>query len=175
MTEAVTNRVEVSGYDGLMDAECVALCDALNHLDGIRTTESCCGHGERPYWICFVADSLEALPQLLYWFDQCHTFPGWCVVAQTDCAMSPATFRIEGPSGGSGYDQAEKIAALIEVHEGDVIIQSVELRRAIIEHRTAVHNAGKIRVDCRDESAAEAKHRADQRLWDSVDDDSRSK
>lgn len=39
------------------------------------------------------------------------------------------------------------------------------LRRAIVEHRTAIHNAGFVRVDSRDIPAADAKHAADQRLW----------
>ena len=51
-----------------MDPECIALCEAMNKLPGIRTTESCCGHGERSYHIWFKADGLESLPKLVYWF-----------------------------------------------------------------------------------------------------------
>jgi hypothetical protein len=43
------------------------------------------------------------------------------------------------------------------------------LRRAIVEHRTTIRNAGTVRVDSRDEEAAQAKHAADQRLWATVD------
>ena len=38
-------------YDIYMDKECVALCDALNELPDVETTESCCGHFENPYRI----------------------------------------------------------------------------------------------------------------------------
>jgi hypothetical protein len=31
-------------YDGFMDDECIELCNAMNALPGIETTESCCGH-----------------------------------------------------------------------------------------------------------------------------------
>ena len=52
-----------------IDAECVDLYLAMNRLPGIQTIESCCGHGKHQYRIWFWADSLEALPRLLYWVD----------------------------------------------------------------------------------------------------------
>ncbi len=52
-----------------MDSECFEFCKVLNQLPGIRTFESCCGHRETPYRIWFIADNLESLPDLLYWFD----------------------------------------------------------------------------------------------------------
>ena len=92
-----------------MDRECVALCEALNYLAGIRTIESCCGHGEHPFRVWFKTENLEALPEALYYFDRCHSgVPGWSVHATTDCGMSPVTFMVEGPLGD--YDGANTIA-----------------------------------------------------------------
>ena len=34
----------VMKYDKYMDTECIALCDELNSLKGVKTFESCCGH-----------------------------------------------------------------------------------------------------------------------------------
>ena len=49
-------------YDGLMDEECIDLCDAMNSLPGIVTINSCCGHGLNPYSIFFrVTNSKEGL------------------------------------------------------------------------------------------------------------------
>lgn len=48
-------------YDDRMDPECVALCDVLNTLPGIRTFESCCGHGEDPFRVFFWADGMVSL------------------------------------------------------------------------------------------------------------------
>ena len=45
------------------------------------------------------------------------------------------------------------------------------LRRAIAEHRTAIHNAGPVRVDSRDVPIADAKQWADERLWSALDDE----
>ena len=95
-----------------MDTECIALCEALNKLPGIMTVESCCGHGKQPYHVWFQAADLEALPQVCYWFDGCHSGEyGWRVIAQTDCGMSPVSFMIEGSAGA--FDAAVNIAELM--------------------------------------------------------------
>jgi len=44
-----------------MDPQCVPLCRALNRLDGITTTESCCGHGKSPFHIWFRARNIPSL------------------------------------------------------------------------------------------------------------------
>ena len=97
-----------------MDIECIPLCDAINKLPGLRTTDSCCGHNKKPFNIWFEAEDLKYLPALLYWFDNCHCgFCGWRVLVRTDCAMSPVYFNIEGNIGV--YNEANAIAGLIEV------------------------------------------------------------
>jgi|SRR5580692_4223350 hypothetical protein len=95
-----------------LDAEVLSLCRAMNLFPGITTVESCCGHGRDPYRIWFTADELDDLPALLYWLDECHTLqPGWSVIVTTDCALSPAIFRVEGPRGD--FAAAEVIAGLM--------------------------------------------------------------
>ena len=100
-------------YEGKMDIECIALCNAVNKLPGLRTTDSCCGHNKKTFRVWFVAEDLKDLPTLLYWFDSCHCgFVGWRVLITTDCAMSPVHFKIEGEIGA--YNEANAIAELIE-------------------------------------------------------------
>ena len=95
-----------------LDIECEPLCHALSIMPGIRTVESCCGHGERPYHIWFEVQDLDNLPAALYYFDGCHCgFYGWRVIATTDCAMSPVKFMVEGPVGA--YAESYVIAKLI--------------------------------------------------------------
>jgi len=43
-------------YEGTMDPEVLDLCNALNALPGIYTTESCCGHGKEKFSIFFQTD-----------------------------------------------------------------------------------------------------------------------
>jgi len=40
-------------YDEYMDSEIIELCDAMNCLWGIRTIDSCSGHGKNPLTIFF--------------------------------------------------------------------------------------------------------------------------
>lgn len=49
------------GPPGEMDEECVRLCDALNCIPGIRTFESCCGHGLDPFQVWMTAESVNSL------------------------------------------------------------------------------------------------------------------
>ena len=48
-------------YPDDIDPECIVLCDALNSLPGIRTVESCCGHGKYEFQVVFEAGTIEAL------------------------------------------------------------------------------------------------------------------
>ena len=95
-----------------IDPECAALCQALDRLPGVRTIESCCGHGEEPFRIFLVVRSLKPLAAIAWALDRCHSAEdGWRLIARTDCAMEPVSFLIEGPPGASAA--AAKIAVLI--------------------------------------------------------------
>lgn len=92
-----------------MDPEVISLCRAMNTFPGIVTTESCCGHGKRPFRIWFLAETVEALPALLWCLDACHSgLHGWSVRVSTDCVADHATFTVEGPCGD--YAAAEAVA-----------------------------------------------------------------
>lgn len=98
-----------------MDKECINICEAMNKLPGIETTESCCGHNKYPYRIFFHVDHLDALPALVYHFAGCHCGNyNWNIIAKTDCSMRPISFMAEGPIGEEAYQSAEYIAKIIE-------------------------------------------------------------
>jgi len=104
-------------YDDSMDKEVINLCDAINSVDkSIRTIESCAGHGKQSLRIWFKATNLKKLPQLLYWFDGCHTGEyGWVVSVHTDCSASYPTFLIDSRSEGKeAYESADHIARCIK-------------------------------------------------------------
>ena len=103
-------------YTGKMDKEVVTLCDALNSIDpSIRTVESCFGHGKAPLRIWFRCTNLRKLPDLLYWFDGCHSGRyGWTITVRTDCGKSFPTFLIESPNrGDDARRDADFLARLI--------------------------------------------------------------
>lgn len=51
-------------YTGTMDPGMAELCDALNRLPGVRTTESCCGHGKEPASVFFDCSNLDSLAKI---------------------------------------------------------------------------------------------------------------
>ena len=95
-----------------IDPECIPLCAALNAMRGIQTNSSCCGHSGQPFRVWFAPENLDALPQVLYWFDACHSGRfGWNIRTYTDCVGDYARFVIEGPDGA--YEDANHIAELL--------------------------------------------------------------
>lgn len=100
------------------DTESIRLCEAINLFSPeILTVESCCGHGKDTFkiWIHLNDGGLERLPELLYWFDSCHSgCQDWHCEVYTDCGMSPVIFMVEGPIGDQAYKDANHIAGLIE-------------------------------------------------------------
>lgn len=101
-----------------IDKEVVELCNAINENFNpeIITVESCCGHRNQKFhvWFHLNEGGLERLPELLYWFDDCHSGRvGWMCETYTDCAMSPVIFLLRGPVGEQAYDDANHIASLI--------------------------------------------------------------
>lgn len=55
-----------SDYDGGMDLEVIELCNAINSLPGLRTTESCCGHSTGPFEIYFEVDGAASMEGLFF-------------------------------------------------------------------------------------------------------------
>ena len=96
-----------------MDGECLALCQAINSIDGLETIQSCCGHGEKPFRIWFRCKDLNCLPKLLYFIDRCHVSLGksWKCFATTDCAMSPVIFVLESSIIGEVANQEANLIA----------------------------------------------------------------
>ena len=97
-----------------IDKECVALCEAINKVKGVRTVESCCGHGETPFRIWLRPDNVDDLLPVLYYIDECHCgCYEWKCKIYTNCSMDGVTYMIEGPIGQPAYYDANRIAQLI--------------------------------------------------------------
>jgi hypothetical protein len=98
-----------------LDPECFELCDALNRLPGIRTDESCCGHGRDCFEIYFQADNLTALPNVVRWFSSCCTlFPrDWTVEVWQGCEHDQLSFIIRGWNLKECYQQSRELARRI--------------------------------------------------------------
>lgn len=64
-------------YDEYMDKECISLCDKLNSLEYVETTESCCGHYRNPYMIFFNCFSFNVLGRLYRCVDKNYSDGKW--------------------------------------------------------------------------------------------------
>lgn len=129
-----------------MDPECIALCAAINHLPGVETVESCCGHGERRFRVWLKARMQYDLSPLLY-----HAmYAGeWRLQASTDGTMNPVTYMLVGPvmgqEGDWGIEQlVSSIRTWLAEDEERVVGRTIAPRRVV---RTCVMaSAGTYRV-----------------------------
>jgi len=107
-----------------MDVECVLLCRAINHMPGVETTESCCGHGERPFTVWLKAARLRDLAVLARAIDRRYGGPSTQMPLWNDWILSveASDFPEKGVSlllfsrmmGKAAYEQADRIAENIE-------------------------------------------------------------
>ena len=124
------------GYDGLMDPECIPLCNALNTIKGIKTIESCCGHGEQPFMVWFTLEkeffeNLHVVSRVMdrnyggfvnveYSDETWGLGKGWrCQTSCNDTKMSgKLVFEINSGEfmGEKAYGQANRIAENIYWH-----------------------------------------------------------
>lgn len=61
-----------------IDYELRDLIKYINNIDGIETTECCCGHGKAPCQILFKADSMECLTK--FWHKYFYRDSNWRIV-----------------------------------------------------------------------------------------------
>ena len=108
-------------YDVFMDPECIPICDALNRIPGIRTLESCCGHGKHGFWVWFtVSQPFKNLTVVGRVFDSRYGgLEEWdCILDNTDSPEASPVFYINSHTimGPVAYEQANKIAENLDQH-----------------------------------------------------------
>lgn len=114
-------------YPEDIDPECTTLCNALNHVPGIETFESCCGHGKHPkhpFGIWMTSASILALYPLARCTQAHTTSLTWILEVQdTDTQDMPVIFYLHSPivTPNGRYDlpticnQADTIA--LHIHD----------------------------------------------------------
>ena len=111
MIEPREVSVMIDGEEVGIDRDIVNIVKAMNEFPGIRTVESCCGHGEHEVSIFFEPETIDALPPLLYYFDKCHSGVTWPVTIYTDCGADHVTWVVESVNKGPvAYIEGNKIA-----------------------------------------------------------------
>lgn len=108
-----------------IDPECTRLVDALNLVPGIRTFESCCGHGRQRFWVFCVVESIESLPFLAFHLGGRQHHGKWHVTLdggtptgkghKPDGSNANTVFlTVRGPVGEKAYLDAGELAAILE-------------------------------------------------------------
>lgn len=111
MIEPRTVLVEINGETVEIDKDIVNIVKAMNRFPGIRTVESCSGHGKQAASIFFVPETIDALPAMLYYFDWCHSGVYWPVYITTDCSAARTTWVVESEEVGPlAYIEGNTIA-----------------------------------------------------------------
>ena len=106
-----------------VDPELLKLLQALNSLPGIRTSNSCCGHGKAPMRVWLRADGPRSLLPIGWALDKRYQRRAFtCTVDITDMPADSVLFLLESKEiGPPAYLEAEKLAADFEEflgHEG---------------------------------------------------------
>jgi hypothetical protein len=94
------------------DKEVVPLVNALNIMRGIVTVESCSGHGNASFYICFYAETVNAVQRL---FDLISSRRGWRIIFEAVGTEGKRSFMftLKGPMGERAYHEADELAATI--------------------------------------------------------------
>jgi len=110
-------------YTGDMDKECVPLCNALNAVKGIITTDSCCGHDKNPFIIFFKATSFKGLFFVTRCIDRRYWKHGWkwtCELSVGDMIVDgilPTSFVLSSKEvGNEAYKQANDLVENMNHH-----------------------------------------------------------
>jgi len=89
-----------------LDPECEKLCVALNGLPGIKTSESCCGHGESPFVVFMEIDTTQWGHKYLSRCASKRYSPGDWRVRMSHTDVEPFTiFVLWGPADASAGDE----------------------------------------------------------------------
>jgi hypothetical protein len=98
-----------------MDMECEKLFVALNTIEGLITTQCCCGHGERPFYMWMRVSRFEALNALAKAIGQDSA--DWTLSVYYSNSLKEPLLHLESTKvGEAAYHASWRLAADI-IHE----------------------------------------------------------
>lgn len=117
------SNVDWSDVGNEMDKECIPLCEALNGVRGIVTSESCSGHGKYGMSIYFHATSWKGLFFVTRCIDRRYWQYGhkWtcelCVGDRYEDGLLPTHFYLHSEDvGEEAYKQANDLVQNMNLH-----------------------------------------------------------
>ena len=97
------------------DKECVELCKTLNAMDGVRTTESCCGHLHFRYIVFLRCDNFSTLAKIARSVDRNYSDGKWELLVDSGDQETCCRFWLRSKDAFKSEDDMNKsVSALIE-------------------------------------------------------------
>ena len=97
-----------------MDDECIALCNLLNRIPGVRTSESCCGHGKSLFRLWFRCTVITVIARLARCVDRNYSDGFWEVVAENADGEPVGFFCLRTKKPCSGHELEKSLGFLAE-------------------------------------------------------------
>ena len=92
------NFMEIPQLPASIDCECVSICNTLNRLPDVETFESCCGHGEHPFWVWFKCSNIDTLSRLGRAVSRNYSDGNWEIVVDTTDTRPRGCFWLRAKS-----------------------------------------------------------------------------
>lgn len=116
-----------------MDPECVNLCNAINLIKGVRTFESCGGHGKRNFNVWLKCNNSKQLFPIIRQISRNYDGVTWKLEAElTDMPKTPVVFLLHsnGATGFLAYMEAEEIAKrIVRMLDDDNVMNMFNIKR----------------------------------------------
>lgn len=94
-----------------MDYQCIELCNFLNSIPGVSTSESCCGHCRERFSIWFHCDSIPALTRMGRATERNYSDGKWEVVVDSCDTRPYGMFWLRSKEPFDTYEEMEKSAS----------------------------------------------------------------
>lgn len=99
---------------GHVDIPCISLCDAINSMEGLKTSWSCCGHGDREFMVFIQPEHPDKLAPLLYLLTRMQGWKQsrrWTIQLVARTPDSKVAFLLSSESRGQeAFYEADAIA-----------------------------------------------------------------
>jgi hypothetical protein len=104
---------------GAVDIQCITILDAINSIPGLKTTNSCCGHGKNSFYTFISAEEPICFHPLLtvlrkakeVW--NCGIWHIELIGQRNDEPRNPANLLYSETMGEQAYKEANTIAMII--------------------------------------------------------------
>ena len=97
-----------------MDYQCIGLCNVLNSLPTVETSESCCGHCMERYSIWFHCDSIKVLSRLGRALERNYSDGKWELVVDSCDTRPYGLFWLRSKEPFKDYAEMQDSVSLLE-------------------------------------------------------------